>query len=252
MKVTFLGTGTSIGVPRIGCHCPVCASDDPKNKRLRCALHLVHEGHSLLVDTGPDLRTQALRYQIDRVDAVLFTHGHADHLHGLDDVRCYCFGRDEPLPCYADQRTIDRIERVFDYAFDKNAPSTTPQIALHPIEGPFTICDLNIEPLTVYHGRAPVLAFRIDNFAYVTDTNRIPEETMDRLRGLDILVLDALRYKEHPTHFNVEQALEIVAALKPAQTYFTHMAHELDHHKTNAELPAGVELAYDGLVLEIG
>ena len=251
MKVTFLGTGTSIGVPRIGCHCPVCTSDDPKNKRLRCALHLEHQDHSLLVDTGPDLRTQALRYKIDRVDGVLFTHGHADHLHGLDDVRCYCFDREGPLPCYADQHTIERIEHVFDYAFKKNAPSTTPQISLHLIEGPFTFCGLDIEPLIVYHGQATVLAFRIGDFAYVTDTNRIPVETIERLQGLNVLVLDALRYKEHPTHFNVEQALEIVAALKPAQTYLTHMAHDLDHHKTNAELPDGVELAYDGLVLEL-
>lgn len=250
MKVTFLGTGTSTGVPRIGCPCPVCTSDDPKNKRLRCALHLMYQGHSILVDTGPDLRTQALRYQINQVDSVLLTHGHADHLHGLDDVRCYCFGRDEPLPCYADQRTIERIERVFDYAFDNNAPSSTPQIDLRLIEGPFTVCGLDIEPLTVYHGRAPVLAFRIGDFAYVTDTNRIPDETMKRLQGLAVLVLDALRYKEHPTHFNIEQALEVVAALNPAQTYFTHMAHELDHNKTNAELPKGVELAYDGMVLE--
>jgi phosphoribosyl 1,2-cyclic phosphate phosphodiesterase len=252
MKVTFLGTGTSIGVPRIGCRCPVCTSDDPKNKRLRCALHLSHQNHSILVDTGPDLRTQALRYQIDQVDCVLFTHGHADHLHGLDDVRTYCFDRDEPLPCYADQRTIERIERVFDYAFDTNAPSSTPQLALHPIAGPFTACGLEIEPLTVYHGRAPVLAFRIGAFAYVTDTNRIPNAAMNQLQNLDVLVLDALRHKEHPTHFNVAQALEIVAKLNPTQTYFTHMAHDLDHHQTNADLPAGVELAYDGLVLEFG
>ena len=251
MKITFLGTGTSIGVPRIGCSCPVCTSEDPKNKRLRCALHLEHEDYSLLVDTGPDLRTQALRYQIDHVDCVLFTHGHADHLHGLDDVRCYCFDRDGPLPCYANQHTIERIEHVFDYAFDKNAPSTTPQITLHPIEGPFSVCGLEIEPLTIYHGRAPVLAFRIGDFAYVTDTNRIPDEAMERLHDLDVLVLGALRHKAHPTHFNIEQALAIVEKLQPAQTYLTHMAHDLDHHQTNTELPQGVELAYDGLVLEV-
>ena len=250
MKVTFLGTGTSIGVPRIGCHCPVCTSDDPKNDRLRCSLHLEHWGHSILVDTGPDLRTQALRYRVDRVDCVLFTHGHADHLHGLDDVRTYCFGRNAPLPCYAAPVTIERIERVFDYAFDRSAPSTVPQIALVPIDGPFTVCDLEIEPLTVYHGRAPVLAFRIGRFAYVTDTNRIPPEAMNRLQGLDVLVLDALRHQEHPTHFNVAQALAIVDQLKPNQTYLTHIAHDLEHHQTNAELPARVELAYDGLVLE--
>ena len=250
MKVTFLGTGTSIGVPRIGCRCSVCTSDDLKNNRLRCALHLEHRGYSILVDTGPDLRTQALRYCIDHVDSVLFTHGHADHLHGLDDVRTYCFGRAAPLPCHAAPFTIQRIERVFDYAFDRSAPSTVPQIELIPIAGPFKVCGLDIEPLTVYHGRAPVIAFRIGRFAYVTDTNRIPPEAMARLHGLDVLVLDALRHQEHPTHFNVSQALEIVDQLKPVQTYLTHVAHDLEHHQTNAELPNGVELAYDGLVLE--
>jgi phosphoribosyl 1,2-cyclic phosphate phosphodiesterase len=251
MKVTLLGTGTSVGVPRIGCRCPVCTSDDPKNKRLRCALHIEHRGHSILVDAGPDLRTQALHYRIDEIDCVLLTHGHADHLHGLDDVRSYCFGRDEPLPCYADALTIERIERVFDYAFDKDAPSAIPQIVLHLIDGPFSVCGLDIEPLTVYHGRAPVLAFRIGSFAYVTDTNRIPDEAMERLHGLDILILDALRYKEHPTHFNIAQALAVVEKLKPAQTYFTHIADQLDHHQTNAKLPDRVELAYDGLILEL-
>ena len=250
MKITFLGTGTSIGVPRVGCKCAVCSSDDPKNKRLRCSLHIEHQNHSILVDTGPDLRTQALRYQIDQVDYVLFTHSHVDHLYGLDDVRPYCFDRDEPLPCYADQYTIERIERAFDYAFAKDAPSSTPQIALYPIEGPFSVCGLDIEPLTVYHGRKPILAFRIGDFAYVTDTNHIPDQTLERLRGVRFLVLDALRHKEHPTHFNIEQALAIVTELQPTQTYFTHMAHDLDYHKTNAELPESVELAYDGLVLE--
>ncbi|MGY8823588.1 MAG: MBL fold metallo-hydrolase [Candidatus Latescibacterota bacterium] len=251
MKITFLGTGTSVGVPRIGCFCPVCTSDDPKNKRLRCALHIEHDGYSILVDTGPDLRTQALAYGLNRVDAVLFTHGHADHLHGLDDVRCYCFDRDSPLPCHADARTIERIERVFDYAFEENAPSTTPQIELVEIDGTFELFGLKIEPLSVYHGRLPVLAFRIGSFAYVTDTNRIPQESMTQLQDLDVLVLDALRHKKHPTHFNVEQALEVVEELKPKRTYFTHMAHDLEHHATNAALPNHVQLAYDGLELEI-
>lgn len=251
MKITFLGTGTSVGVPRIGCFCPVCTSDDPKNKRLRCALHIEHDGHSLLVDAGPDLRTQALTHSIHRVDCVLFTHGHADHLHGLDDVRCYCFDRDSPLPCYADPHTIARIERVFDYAFDESAPSTTPQLELVEIDGPFELFGLEIEPLQVFHGRLPVLAFRIGSFAYVTDTNKIPEESMAKLLDLDVLVIDALRHKKHPTHFNLEQALEAVEKLKPKSTYLTHMAHDLEHHATNATLPAKVQLAYDGLVLEV-
>lgn len=252
MKVTFLGTGTSVGVPRIGCTCSVCQSQDDKNKRLRCALHLEYGAHSVLVDTGPDLRTQALTYGVHRVDAVLFTHGHADHLYGLDDVRSYCFDRQEPLPCYADARTMDRIERVFDYAFDDNAPSATPQIRLQKIEGDFDLFGQSIEPIRVYHGRLPVLAFRIGHFAYATDTSHIPDESMDRLRGLDILVLDALRHKAHPTHFNLEQALEVIEELKPKRAYLTHIAHDLEHNATNATLPDGVELAYDGLVLETG
>jgi len=251
MKVTFLGTGTSVGVPRIGCSCPVCSNDDPKNKRLRCALHIEHADHSILIDTGPDLRTQALTYGVNRVDAVLFTHGHADHLYGLDDVRCYCFDRDTPLPCYADARTIARIERVFDYAFDDKAPSTTPQIELVEIDGAFELLGLTIEPLEVFHGRLPVQAFRIGSFAYVTDTNRIPQESMAQLQNLDVLVLDALRYKKHPTHFNLEQALQVVEDLKPKRTYLTHIAHDLEHYATNAELPRQVQLAYDGLVLEV-
>ena len=252
MKVTFLGTGTSVGVPRIGCHCPVCTSTAPENKRLRCSLWLQHGDHSILIDTTPDLRTQALTHRIDQLDAVLFTHGHADHLHGLDDVRSYCFGRDVPLPCYGNEFTLERIERVFDYAFAPSAyQSSLPQLALHLIDGPFDLLDLAVQPITVYHGRLPVLAFRFDTFAYVTDCNSIPDVSMEQLYHLDILVLDALRHKEHPTHFNVAQALEVVKILKPRQTYFTHMAHELDHHATNAELPDGVELAYDNLVLEI-
>lgn len=251
MKITFLGTGTSVGVPRIGCFCPVCTSEDPKNKRLRCALHIEHDGHSILVDAGPDLRTQALTHGINRVDCVLFTHGHADHLHGLDDVRCYCFDRDSPLPCYADAHTIERIERVFGYAFDDSAPSTTPQIELVEIAGPFELFGLEIEPLQVFHGRLPVLAFRIGSFAYVTDTNRIPPESMARLRDLDVLVVDALRHKKHPTHFNLDQALEAAEKLRAKSTYLTHMAHDLEHQATNAILPASVQLAYDGLVLEV-
>lgn len=253
MKVTLLGTGTSTGVPRIACDCPVCQSPDPRNKRLRCSILVECEEGTLLVDTAPDLRAQALRYDIRKVDAVLFTHGHADHLYGLDDLRCFCFGRQTPIPCYADQLTLDRISRVFDYAFDaayKNYREALPQISLHLIEGGFELCGRPIEPLTVYHGRLPVLGFRFGPFAYVTDCNSIPPESLGKLRGLEVLVLDALRYREHPTHFNVDQALAIAAELRPRQTFLTHIAHDLDHAATNAALPPGVELGYDGLVLK--
>ena len=251
MQVTFLGTGTSVGVPRIACECMVCTSTDPRNKRLRCSIAIEHLGRSILVDTTPDLRTQALRHDLRRVDAVLFTHGHADHLHGLDDVRSYCFGRDEPIPVYGDRPTLDRITRVFDYAFDSAWAQAVPRMSLHPIQGDLELFGLHIQPVTVMHGRLPVLAFRIGRFAYVTDCNEIPDQAMVQLRGLDVLVLGALRHKGHPTHFTVDEALEVVAELAPRRTYFTHIAHDLDHQTTNDYLPEQVELAYDGLVLEV-
>ena len=251
MKVTVLGSGTSVGVPRIACDCAVCSSNDPHNKRLRCSILLEYGGRVVLVDTTPDLRLQALRHDIRHLDAILFTHSHADHLHGLDDVRCYCFDREDPLPCYGDPRTLERVYRVFDYAFDSQSAYALPNLELFPIESRMELFGINIDVITVYHGKMPVLAFRTGRFAYVTDTNRIPPESMAQLAGLDTLILDALRYREHPTHFNIDQALAIVEELKPTKTYFTHIAHELDHDTTNAQLPDNVELAYDGLVLEI-
>ena len=251
MRVTFLGTGTSVGVPRIRCECRVCTSTDPRNKRLRCSIVIDHLGHSILVDTPPDLRTQALRHDLRRVDAVLFTHAHADHLHGLDDVRSYCFGRDEPIPVYADRPTLDRITRVFDYAFDSAWAQAVPRLSLNPIEGDLELFGLQVRPVTVLHGRLPVLAYRVGRFAYVTDCKTIPDEAMSQLRGLDVLVLGALRYKEHPTHLTVDEALEVIDELSPRHTYLTHIAHDLDHEATNDFLPEGVELAYDGLILEV-
>ncbi len=251
MKITFLGTGTSVGVPRIGCECPVCTSTDRRNKRLRCSIVVEYFEHSILVDTPPDLRTQALRNDVRSVDAVLFTHGHADHLHGLDDVRAYCFGRDDPIPVYGDRPTLDRITRVFDYAFDSAWAQAVPRLSLHPIEGDLELFGLQVRPVPIIHGRTPVLAFRFGRFAYVTDCSEIPEDSMNMLRGLDVLVLGALRHKEHPTHFTIEQALGVVDELKPRHTYFTHMAHDLDHYETNDYLPDHVELAYDGLVIDV-
>ena len=251
MKITFLGTGTSVGVPRIACDCPVCSSSDPKNKRLRCSVLLEYGDSAVLVDTTPDLRTQALRYNIRRVDAVLFTHAHADHLHGLDDVRCYCFQRKSPLPCYGDANTLDRIGRVFDYAFNSPYKSALPQLELRLVENAFELCGRRVEPVTVYHGKMPVLGFRLGDFAYVTDCSLIPDESMEKLRGLDVLVLDALRHERHPTHFNVEQALATIELLQPQRAFLTHIAHELDHRATNEELPGRVRLAFDGMELTV-
>lgn len=251
MKVTFLGTGTSVGVPRIGCNCKVCKSSDKKNKRYRSSIHLSHGDYSILIDTGPDLRSQALAFGIDKLDAVLFTHEHVDHLYGLDDVRCYCFGRNDPLPCYGDANTLKRIEKVFDYAFTGNAPSSTPNLELKKINGPFNICGLEVVPIRTLHGKLPVLAFRFGNLAYVTDTSYIDQENIEKLKGLETLILGALRHKPHPTHFNVQQALEVIAYLQPKNCYLTHIAHDLDHNSTNASLPQGVELAFDGLTFDI-
>lgn len=251
MRVTFLGTGTSVGVPRIGCACPVCRSPDPRNQRLRCSLLVEDRDRVILVDTTPDLRTQALRQGLRRLDAVLFTHAHADHLYGLDDVRCLCLDRREPLPCYADAQTRERIEVVFDYAFRADHQSSVPQIVLRPAEEEFELWGLRVQPIPVLHGRLPVLGFRLGSFAYVTDCSAIPEPSMARLHGVEVLVLDALRYREHPTHFNVDQALAVIAALEPRQAWLTHLAHDLDHATAEARLPAGVRLAYDGLVLDL-
>ena len=249
--MTLLGTGTSVGVPRIACDCSVCSSSDPHNKRLRCSILIEYADRVVLVDTTPDLRAQALRHDIRKVDAILFTHGHADHLHGLDDIRCYCFEREDPLPCYGDVRTLDRVSRVFDYAFDSPYAYALPNLELFPIEGELELFGLEIDPIVVFHGQMPVLAFLMGRFAYVTDCNSIPPESMTRLMNLDVLILDALRHREHPTHFNVDQAVAIAAELRPGQTYLTHIAHDLDHETTNASLPDRVELAYDGLVLEV-
>ena len=251
MKITMLGTGTSVGIPRIACKCPVCVSDNPRNKRLRCAILLEYGGRAVLVDAGPDLRTQALQYSIDRLDAVLLTHGHADHLHGLDDIRAYCFSMDDPMPCYADQATTERINLVFEYAFDSPYKYALPQLDLRLIDGPFELFGVRVEPIEVLHGRLPVQGFRLGDFAYVTDCSRIPETSMSQLTGLDTLVLDALRHKEHPTHFNIAQALDVVERLQPRMTYFTHIAHELDHDETNRSLPDHAQLAYDGQTIEL-
>ena len=253
MKITFLGTGTSHGVPVIGCHCDVCKSEDPKNHRTRPSIVISLGDKNLLVDTSPELRLQALRSGIEHVDAVLFTHTHADHLYGLDDVRAYSALQGTDIPCYGSPATLERIRTVFFYAFTlKHLGRDIPQLSLVPIEGPFRLVGVEVIPIDLLHGRTEVLGFRIGNFAYATDCNMIPHGSMDLLRDLDVLVLDALRWEpSHPTHFTIPEALEIVEQLKPKQTYFTHMTHSVEHHSTNARLPQNVQLAHDGLVVEV-
>lgn len=254
MKVTFLGTGTSHGVPMIGCDCAVCRSGDPRDNRLRPSVLVeTGDGQALLIDAGPDLRTQALRYGIRRVDALLFTHGHADHILGIDELRRFNTLQRQAIPCFADPVTAREVRSVFAYAFDPATPrgGGIPDLQLFPIAGAFCIGRQPVVPVPIFHGERPILGLRFGAFAYLTDCSRIPDESWGLLEGLDVLVIDALRERPHPTHFSLSQAMAASRRIAPRRTLFTHMCHDLGHAATSARLPSGFELAYDGLVLEI-
>jgi phosphoribosyl 1,2-cyclic phosphate phosphodiesterase len=253
VRVTFLGTGTSHGVPMIGCDCRTCRSGDPRDNRMRPSIYVSGEdGTALLVDAGPDLRMQALRFGVRRVDALLFTHGHADHILGLDDVRRFNAIHQRPMACYADAETVRDIRRMFSYVFDPATPrgGGLPQLELFTIAGAFVLGALEIVPVPILHGRRPILGLRIGRFAYLTDCSAIPGESWPLLADLDVLVLDALRERPHPTHFSLDQAVDAARRIGAGRTWFTHMAHDLQHAPTCARLPPGIELAYDGLVVE--
>jgi phosphoribosyl 1,2-cyclic phosphate phosphodiesterase len=250
MKVTFLGTGTSVGVPSIGCECATCLSDDPRDKRLRTSVLLEHGGRNLLIDASTDFRQQALRIGLKHLAAILFTHSHADHCFGLDDARPIMF-RDGAIPVYATEATWQGLRRIFAYAFEQSGYPGVPRMEPHSIEGDFDLLGLRVEPLTVVHGRLPVTAFRIGEFAYVTDCNLIPDETCARLIGLQLLVIDALRFKKHPTHMTLDQALRYIERLKPRRALLTHISHDIKHAEASEHLPENVEIAYDGLVVEV-
>jgi phosphoribosyl 1,2-cyclic phosphate phosphodiesterase len=253
-QVTFLGTGTSTGVPMIGCECAVCRSDDPRDKRLRPSIFVSVTGRAgIVVDTTPDFRQQALTYGIARLDAVLFTHSHADHILGLDDIRRFNWIQGGPIPCYATARTWDDIRKTFHYAFDGVARlgGGIPKIDVRGIEGPFSIGGVSVVPVPLWHGDAPILGFRFGGFAYLTDCNRLDDAAWPLVAGVETIVLDALRDKPHTTHFTVAQALDVIERIRPRRAYLTHMSHDLGHAATNARLPRGVELAYDGLVLDV-
>jgi phosphoribosyl 1,2-cyclic phosphate phosphodiesterase len=235
----------------IGCTCPTCRSDDPHNKRMRCALVLGLPGGNLLIDTPPDLRSQLLRARIGLVHATLFTHDHADHVFGLDDLRVFPHYLGTPMPIYCETQVEDRIRKSFDYAFSEEAKAYAggvPQIEFRRIATePFEVLGQRVVPIRLHHGRFRVLGFRIGNVAYCTDTNEIPPESWPLLEGLDTLILDALRVQPHATHFSLEQAVAVAERLRPRRTLFTHLSHDLEHAATNAGLPAGMSLAYDGL-----
>jgi phosphoribosyl 1,2-cyclic phosphate phosphodiesterase len=261
VKVTVLGSGTSNGVPAIGCDCAVCRSSDPRDHRLRPSILIELANHgsafagavrSILVDTSSDLRAQALTHNIRRVDAILFTHAHADHVMGLDDVRRYNQMQGTAIPCFASASTLADLRRMFAYIFEPPSQKGggLPQLSLFEIAGTFSLGGVDIVPIPVLHGRLPVLGFRIGDFAYLTDCNQITDAAWPLLDGTRILILDALRHRRHSTHFSVSEAIEVVQRIGAERAYFTHICHDLPHAETCAGLPRGIELAYDGLVLE--
>jgi phosphoribosyl 1,2-cyclic phosphate phosphodiesterase len=259
MKVTVLGSGTSTGVPTVGCKCAVCTSDNPRNNRLRSSIYIQTEATGVLVDSGPDLRLQALRAGISSIEHVLYTHSHADHVFGIDDLRPFNFISGNPISAYANSHTADELERNFRYCFHRDPEyvgGQPPQLKLNRItsEKPFRAGDLDVLPLSVFHGSLEVLAFRIGNFAYVTDCSLIPEKTKAHLGGLDTLILNGLRNRPHNTHLTIDQAVDQIRELKPKRAYLTHLSHEIEHESENLRLSkisdVSVALAYDGLVIE--
>lgn len=254
MKVTFLGTGTSQGVPVIGCECDVCRSLDYRDKRLRTSVHLqTDDGTSLVFDTGPDFRQQMLREHITRLDAVIFTHEHKDHTAGLDDIRAFNFRQKRDMPVYARQQVIQQLRKEFSYAFAEKKYPGVPQILLREIDSmPFEAEGVPVTPIDVMHYRLPVLGFRVGDFSYVTDANYISEEEKEKIRGSRVLVLNALQKEPHISHFNLQEALEVADEIGADKTYFIHMSHRMGTHEEISKLlPEGVELAYDGLKIEL-
>jgi phosphoribosyl 1,2-cyclic phosphate phosphodiesterase len=253
-SILVLGSGTSVGVPMIGCRCKVCTSNDPRDKRLRPSVLLRFGEQRILIDTSPDFRYQALRSKLDRLDGILFTHSHADHILGLDDVRPFNFMQRKNIPIFSSAESLDTIRRTFQYVFD-DAPSESsrPRLTPHIFDRePFNAAGVAIQPVAAAHGNGVVHGFRFGDCAYLTDHSEIPPASMAMLSGLDVLFLDALRHNPHPTHSTVDESLRTVEILKPKRAFFTHISHDLLHAAVEARLPANVQIAYDGLEIPIG
>lgn len=253
MKITFLGTGTSQGVPVIGCTCEVCRSLDYRDKRLRSSVHLQLDNQSLVIDTGPDFRQQMLREDVKSLDAVIITHSHKDHTAGLDDVRAYNFLQGIDMPVYAQDYVLKQLTTEYAYAFEPHRYPGIPRLNLIPIESEnFLIAKTSVTPLPVKHLNMPVLGFRIGDFSYITDANAIPESTLEKLKGTRVMVLNALQQEKHISHFNLSEAVAMAQQIGAERTYFTHISHKMGLHKAvGAGLPAGIQLAHDGLVINM-
>lgn len=256
MNIVFLGTGTSVGIPVIGCDCPVCTSVDPRNKRLRTGLYVQADGHHIVVDTPPDFREQALAYRIPRVDAVLFTHSHADHIFGLDDMRRYNTMQNAVIPAYGNAETLADLRRIFDYVHGAQPTPGVyrPRIDFCDMPESLGIGPLRVTPLPVVHGPKPTLGFLFEHngcrVGYVPDCHDMPEPVLEQLVGVDVMILDALRHRPHITHLTVEQSVALLTRIQPKRAFLVHMCHDLDHEETEAALPSGVRLSYDGLTVE--
>ena len=253
MKITILGSGTSQGVPVIGCQCPVCRSLDFRDKRLRSSIHIETKGNSFVIDSGPDFRQQMLRAKIQRLDALIFTHAHKDHTAGMDDIRSFNFLQKKDMPVYATSQVIGQLKREFEYVFAENKYPGVPRVQVEVIENqPFDVNGIHVTPIEVMHYKLPVLGYRIGDFTYITDAKTISEEEKNKIRGSKVLILNALQKSSHMSHLTLDEAIELAQELKVERTYFTHLSHRMGKHAdVEKELPAGIEIAYDGLQIAL-